>query len=48
MTKFKRYEYPLRDAQNKVYKGSYSIKSNVKPLGFENEKLVQEFEVDLD
>ena len=42
--KFKVYEYPLKGKNNKTYYGSYTIKENVKPLGFFGEKLVDTFE----
>ena len=44
MTKYKRYEYPLKDKNGQTYYGSYTIKEGVKPLGFKDEKLVQKFE----
>lgn len=44
MQKFKRYEYPLKDDNGNEYVGSYTIKENVKPLGFKGEKLVDKFE----
>lgn len=40
----KRYEYPLKDSKGNVYYGSYTIKDNVKPKCFKDEKLVQKFE----
>lgn len=43
MTEFKVYEYPLKDINGKTYFGSYTIKSNVKPLEFKGEKLVDTF-----
>ena len=43
MTEFKVYEYPLKDINGRTYFGSYTIKSNVKPLNFKNEKLVDTF-----
>lgn len=42
--KFKRYEYPLTNGLGEKYTGSYTIKDGVEPLGYEGEKLVQEFE----
>lgn len=41
---FKVYEYPLKDINNNTYFGSYTIKSEAKPLGFKGEKLVDTFE----
>ena len=37
------YEYPLKTQDGKTYQGSYTIKENVKPLGFKGEKLVDTF-----
>ena len=42
--KMKRYEYPIKVGKETIT-GSYTIKANAKPLGFPNEKLVQEFEM---
>ena len=42
--KMKVYEYPLKTKKGTLYVGSYTIKENVKPLGFKGEKLVQTFE----
>ena len=44
MTKFKVYEYPLKDNNGKTYFGSYTIKADVKPCGFKGERLVDSFE----
>ena len=41
---FKVYEYPLKDIDNNTYYGSYTIKSEVKPLGLKGEKLVDSFQ----
>ena len=40
---FKLYEYPLKDINNNTYCGSYTIKSDAKPLGLKSEKLVSTF-----
>ncbi len=40
---FYRFEYPLIDENNNIYFGSYTIKSNVEPLHFKGEKLVEVF-----
>ena len=40
---FKVYEYPIKHPNGKTYSGSYTIKSEVKPLGYKGEKLVQRF-----
>ena len=42
-SKFKVYEYPLKDKNGKTYYGSYTIKDGIKPLGYKGEKLVQIF-----
>ena len=47
MTKFKIYEYPLKDNNGNVYYGSYTIKENVKPLGFKGERLTATFEAEV-
>ena len=39
----KRYEYPVKLGKGKIITGSYTIKADVKPLGFPGEKLVQRF-----
>ena len=44
--KFNRYEYPLKEGKQNYF-GSYTIKYNVKPLGFKDEKLVDTFEADI-
>lgn len=43
LQKFKVYEYPLKTPNGYEYQGSYTIKENVKPLGFKGEKLVDTF-----
>lgn len=44
--KLKRYEYSINNDNGRgTYVGSYTIKENVQPLGYKNEKLVQEFEI---
>lgn len=45
--KLKRYEYPIKEKGDKTYKGSYTIKDGVKPLGLKDEKLVQKFTIDV-
>ena len=45
-TKFKVYEYPIKDGKNS-YTGSYTIKANVNPLKYKGEKLVDVFEVEV-
>lgn len=47
MTHFKVYEYEIKDGDKK-YKGRYSIKADVKPLKFKKERLVEEFDLDLE
>ena len=47
MTKLKRYEYPIKVGDKVICIGSYTIKEDIKPLGFKNEKLVQEFEAEV-
>lgn len=42
----KRYEYTIKEKNGKSYKGSYTIKEDVKPLGYEDERLVQKFAID--
>lgn len=42
--KLKVYEYPLKDDEG-TYLGSYTIKEDVKPLGFKGERLVDELEI---
>lgn len=46
LQKFKVYEYPLKGKEG-PYEGSYTIKAEVKPLGFKGEHLVQEFEAEV-
>lgn len=43
----KRYEYTVKEKDGTTYKGSYTIKEGVKPLGYEDEKLVQEFTIEV-
>lgn len=39
------YSYLERDAKGQFFRTSYSIRKGVKPLGFMNEKLVDEFDI---
>ena len=48
MTKFKVYEYPLKDGEGNIYYGSYTIKDGVNPLHFKGEQLVDKFEAEVD
>ena len=45
MTKqvFKVYQYPIKDKKGNIIIGSYTIKEEVEPLGFEGERLVSKF-----
>lgn len=45
LQKMKRYEYPIKVSKDITIKGSYTIKKDAQPVGFPNEKLVQEFEM---
>ena len=45
LQKMKRYEYPIKVNKETTIKGSYTIKEDAQPMGFPNEKLVQEFEM---
>ena len=42
---FKVYEYPIKHPRGFTYYGSYTIKADVKPLGYKGEKLVSKFSV---
>ena len=44
--KFKVYAYPIHDGKRSYY-GTYTIKETAKPLGFKNEKQIQEFEAEV-
>ena len=44
LQKMKRYEYPIKVSKETI-KGSYTIREDAQPMGFPNEKLVQEFEM---
>lgn len=44
---FKVYQYPIKDKKGNIIIGSYTIKEEVKPLGFEGERLVSEFQADI-
>ena len=46
-TTFNRYEYPIKDTNGQTYRGSYTIKKGVKPLGYTQEKLVQTFTTEI-
>ena len=45
LQKMKRYEYPIKVSEKTTIKGSYTIKEDAQPVGFPNERLVQEFEM---
>lgn len=40
---FKVYEYPIKHPNGTTYNGSYTIRAEVKPLGYKDEVLVQTF-----
>ena len=46
MAKLKRYEYLIKIGKD-IITGSYTIREGVRPSGFKNEKLVQEFEAEV-
>ena len=42
--RFKVYEYPIKgEKKSDYYFGSYTIKEDVKPLGFKGERIVSKF-----